>query len=197
LQIANWLRPSSSCSTGTANLAAAAVTSDKIADGAVAIAKLANAAVTSPKIASNAVDSGKIVAAAVTAPKLADAAVTAPKLAAGFLDPIEDAGDHSLAPFTVADADSTHRFFTDAANNHIIEFPAGLSVDPAAYGRFTAWRHADAAPGPQSAASRSSRRAARSSGRCAPPTRSSGIISASIGQRLLRLSYHALAPNLL
>ena len=152
---------------GTANLAAAAVTSDKIADGAVAIAKLANAAVTSPKIASNAVDSGKIAAAAVSTDKIADgaistakladaavtsakiaanavdsskivaAAVTAPKLAAGFLDPIEDAGNHSLAPFTVAEAYSTHRFFTDA-HDHIIQFPAGLSVDPATHGRFTA-----------------------------------------------------------
>jgi hypothetical protein len=148
-------------------IAAAAVSTDKIADGAISTAKLADAAVTSAKIAANAVDSGKIGAAAVTTDKIADgavstakladaavtsakiasdavdsskivaAAVTAPKLAAGFLDPIEDAGNHSLAPFTVADAYSTHRFFTDA-HDHIIQFPAGLSVDPATHGRFTA-----------------------------------------------------------
>jgi hypothetical protein len=128
-------------------IVAAAISADKIADDAVLTAKLAGAAVTSAKIASDAVDSDKILAAAVTAPKLADAAVTAPKLAdaavtapklsAGFLLPIEDSGDYSASPFTVADAYSIHRFFT-GAQDHIIEFPAGLSADPAAHGRFTA-----------------------------------------------------------
>jgi trimeric autotransporter adhesin len=78
---------------GNANLAAAAVTSDKIADGAVVTAKLANAAITSAKIDSNAVDSGKIVASAVTGEKIAPGAVSTTKLADGAVTSAKIAAD--------------------------------------------------------------------------------------------------------
>ncbi len=55
---------------------------------------------------------------------------------AGFIDPVEDPDDYSATPFTVADVYGVHRFFT-SAQNHIVEFPAGLAADPAAHGKFT------------------------------------------------------------
>ena len=62
--------------------------------------------------------------------------VGAGHLDAGFTEPVEDAGDYSSMPFTIADAYNVHRFFT-GAQNHIVEFPAGVSADPAAHGKLT------------------------------------------------------------
>ena len=50
---------------------------------------------------------------------------------------VEDSGDYSATPFAVTSTPAIHRFFT-GAQNHIVEFPAGLSTDPTPYGKFTA-----------------------------------------------------------
>ena len=60
---------------------AAAVTTDKLADGAVTSAKLADGSVTTNKLAGSAVTGGKLADGAVSTDKLADASVTNAKLA--------------------------------------------------------------------------------------------------------------------
>jgi hypothetical protein len=51
--------------------------------------------------------------------------------------PILDEEDYSSIPYTVTDTGNQQRYFLDA-HDHIIEFPAGLATDPAAYGVFSA-----------------------------------------------------------
>ena len=60
-----------------------AVTTPKLADGAVTTSKIADGAVTTPKIADGAVTSGKINSGAVTETKMADGAVTSGKIDSG------------------------------------------------------------------------------------------------------------------
>jgi hypothetical protein len=57
--------------------------------------------------------------------------------AARPFSPILDEEDYSSTPFAVTDSGNQRRYFLDA-HDHIIEFPAGLAADPAAYGVFTA-----------------------------------------------------------
>ncbi|MFT3823077.1 MAG: hypothetical protein QM731_04120 [Chitinophagaceae bacterium] len=65
----------------TTKLADASVTTAKLVDGSVTTAKHADASVTTAKLADNSVTTAKIVDAAVTTAKHADASVTTPKLA--------------------------------------------------------------------------------------------------------------------
>jgi hypothetical protein len=54
------------------------------------------------------------------------------------LDPIDDAGNYSTTPYTIAASTfNIHRFFTGGQNQNI-HFPQNLSVTPAAHGRLTA-----------------------------------------------------------
>lgn len=68
---------------GAADIGSGAVGTSELADGAVVAAKLANGAVVSTKIADNAVVSTKLADGAVVAAKLADAVVVSAKLADG------------------------------------------------------------------------------------------------------------------
>lgn len=68
-----------------AKIAAGAVTSAKVADGAIGTAKIAGAAVTEALLAANAVTTAKINDAAVTGAKIADGAVGSAKIAAAAI----------------------------------------------------------------------------------------------------------------
>ncbi len=69
----------------TLDLADKAVTSEKIAAGAVDNARLASNAVTSDKLADGSITNGKLAGGAVTSDKLADNAVTSEKVAEGSI----------------------------------------------------------------------------------------------------------------
>ena len=70
----------------TPKIAENAVTAQKIAEGAVETGKIAENAVTAQKIAEGAVEAGKIAENAVTAQKIADGAVAAGKIAEGAVE---------------------------------------------------------------------------------------------------------------
>lgn len=101
----------------TANLADDAVTSDKIADGAVgsdhlgsgavATAKIADGAVTEDKLGSGAVTVNKIGAGAVATAKLADGAVTTAKINSGAVSTVKIA-DGAVTTDKIADANVTN-----------------------------------------------------------------------------------------
>lgn len=97
-----------------------AVTSAKIAPGAVAATALATGGVTSTAIASNAVTSGRIAPGAVDTTALGNGAVTSAKLAAGAVDTTALANGAVTSAKFAAGAVDTSALKTGAVTNVII-----------------------------------------------------------------------------
>ena len=91
------------------------VNTDQIAAGAITEEKLQDGAVTTPKIAENAVTAQKIAAGAVEAGKIAENAVTAQKIAAGAVE-TEKIAENAVTTQKIADkAVTTEKLADDIA----------------------------------------------------------------------------------
>jgi hypothetical protein len=98
----------------TKKIAKGAVKGKRLADSAVATAKIANAAVTSAKLADSAVTAAKIADAAVTSAKLADSAVATAKIADAAVTSAKLA-DNAVATAKIANAAVTSAKLADSA----------------------------------------------------------------------------------
>lgn len=68
---------------------------------------------------------------------VAKAKIVAETFSASSFQAVEVSDDHSVTPYTVTSTLNTVHYFTHASNG-IVEFPAGLSTSPKAYGRIQA-----------------------------------------------------------